>query len=163
MQTEARARGVEKVEAYITRVTATRATLLLFTQRGCPQAGWQVPAGTVEPGESLLEALHREIHEESGLRGLEVLGRLGTHVHPQSGLQRHAYHLAAPPGLAASWPHRVHGIGEDHGMVFEYSWVPLVSLPPLHARFARWIPALLESLAAPPEPEFSLTSNIPPV
>lgn len=142
--------GKQKVEAYITRVTSGRATLLLFTQRGCPQAGWQVPAGTVEPGESLLEALHREIHEESGLRGLELVGQLGSHMNYQNGFSRHAYHLAAPPGLAASWPHRVHGIGEDHGMVFEYSWVPLSSLPPLHARFARWIPALLESLAGQP-------------
>lgn len=144
------ARTVEKVEAYITRITGERATLLLFTQRGCPQAGWQVPAGTVEPGESLLEALHREIYEESGLHGLALVGSLGTHLSPQGSLQRHAFHLSAPPGLAASWPHRVHGIGEDHGMVFEYSWVPLSSLPPLHARFARWIPALLESVAGQP-------------
>lgn len=143
----ARLTGVQKVEAYITRLIGGTATLLLFTQRGCPQAGWQVPAGTVEPGETLLDALHREIFEESGLQGLQVVSLLGVHLNPHNGMLRHAYHLAAPKGLAPSWPHRVHGIGEDHGMVFEYSWVPLTSLPPLHARFARWLPALVESVA----------------
>jgi 8-oxo-dGTP diphosphatase len=137
---------ITKVEAYITRLTAGQATLLLFTQRGCPQAGWQVPAGTVESGESLLDALRREVQEESGLVGLKIVSQLGSSEQARNRVLRHAYHLGAAEGLPGSWSHRVQGVGEDQGMVFEYSWVPLTSLPPLRPRFARWIPALVESV-----------------
>src|SRR3954454_3773148 len=30
--------------------------------------GWAPPSGAMEPGEDVLAALHREIHEETGLR-----------------------------------------------------------------------------------------------
>lgn len=38
---------------------------------------WEVPSGTVEPGETVLEALHRETTEESGLTISQVTDFLG--------------------------------------------------------------------------------------
>ena len=45
---------------------------LLLVRRGHePAAGeWSVPGGRVEPGELLMEAVVRELHEETGLRGV---------------------------------------------------------------------------------------------
>jgi 8-oxo-dGTP diphosphatase len=53
---------------------------LLLIQRGhAPSAGlWSVPGGRVEPGETLAEAVVREVREETGLvvRPGAVVGRL---------------------------------------------------------------------------------------
>lgn len=46
-------------------------TRLLAARRTEPPAlagGWELPGGKVDPGEELLEALHREIREELGVR-----------------------------------------------------------------------------------------------
>ncbi|MCE2511779.1 MAG: NUDIX domain-containing protein [Acidimicrobiia bacterium] len=49
-----------------------RADELLLVLRGhAPAAGeWSVPGGRVEPGELLMEAVVRELYEETGLRGV---------------------------------------------------------------------------------------------
>jgi len=55
-----------------------RPTRLLSARRTEPSAlagGWELPGGKVDPGESPLSALHREVREELGV---EV--RLGEHV-----------------------------------------------------------------------------------
>ena len=56
-----------KVLAYITRSKASDLELLVFEHQGMPEAGIQVPAGTVDPDESSAQALRREVLEESGL------------------------------------------------------------------------------------------------
>ena len=57
-----------KVFAYITN----RQWLLLFTHLNAPEAGIQVPAGTIEAGESPEEAVLREVFEETGLSGKDT-------------------------------------------------------------------------------------------
>ena len=52
--------------AYITNGSR----LLLFTQPEAPEAGIQVPAGTIEPGENPQDAAMREAKEETGLTEL---------------------------------------------------------------------------------------------
>ena len=52
--------------AYITNGSR----LLLFTHPESPEAGIQVPAGTIEPGESPQDAVMREAKEETGLTEL---------------------------------------------------------------------------------------------
>jgi 8-oxo-dGTP pyrophosphatase MutT (NUDIX family) len=67
---------VEKVAAFVTRDRddpAGRREFLVFRHDN-PAAGIQVPAGTVEPGESPREAVLREVAEEAGLTGLIVVG-----------------------------------------------------------------------------------------
>ena len=54
--------------AYIT----SGSRLLLFTQPGAPDAGIQVPAGTIEPGESPRDAVMREAREETGLTRAQI-------------------------------------------------------------------------------------------
>lgn len=56
---------LHKVTAFVTR----GAELLLFRH---PEAGIQLPAGTVEEGESLEAAVCREAEEESGLLGIRL-------------------------------------------------------------------------------------------
>ncbi len=46
---------------------------MLLDHYGC----WTCPKGHVEPGESPIQAALREVREEVGLAGLEVIGRIG--------------------------------------------------------------------------------------
>ncbi len=66
-------RRVDKVVVYITRGDL----LLVFTHPDFPEAGLQVPAGTVEVGEAPADAARREAHEETGLERLSGWTFLG--------------------------------------------------------------------------------------
>ena len=40
----------------------------LLTFQHAPESEYQLPGGGIDPGESPLAALHREVHEETGVR-----------------------------------------------------------------------------------------------
>lgn len=56
-----------KVLAYIIRDGERGQELLAFTHRDYPEAGLQVPGGTLDEGEGPLSGILREIKEEAGL------------------------------------------------------------------------------------------------
>lgn len=64
-----------KVTAFVVRVTSTGTELLLFEH---PHAGIQLPAGTIEPGETPEAAALREAREETGLSEFTRLELLGS-------------------------------------------------------------------------------------
>jgi 8-oxo-dGTP pyrophosphatase MutT (NUDIX family) len=63
-----------KVTAFVTRESERGRELLVFRH---PSAGVQLPAGTVEPGETPEEAVLRELSEETGLTDVEIVRPLG--------------------------------------------------------------------------------------
>lgn len=131
-----------KVIAYITRERAGRRQVLVFDHRDYPDAGTQVPAGTVEPGEPLEQALWREIAEESGLRPEQLrFGRkLAEQAEADWDQSRHVFHVEAAGALPETWAHTVGGAGEDAGMVFVYRWADLDVK--LSGNQHRWLPHL---------------------
>jgi 8-oxo-dGTP pyrophosphatase MutT (NUDIX family) len=66
-------KATKKVYAYITCADQ----LLVFEHTHFPEAGIQVPGGTVEQGESLEKAVLREAVEETGLQELAIHSYLG--------------------------------------------------------------------------------------
>jgi 8-oxo-dGTP pyrophosphatase MutT (NUDIX family) len=56
--------SIRKVTCFITRAGKSGAELLVFNH---PGSGVQIPAGTVEPGESSEASDRREAAEETGL------------------------------------------------------------------------------------------------
>ena len=62
---------IERAEVAVGAIVR-RSDELLLVRRGRPPAvgEWSVPGGRVEPGELLMEAVVRELHEETGLRGV---------------------------------------------------------------------------------------------
>jgi 8-oxo-dGTP pyrophosphatase MutT (NUDIX family) len=137
-----------KVVAYITRAGASDLELLVFTHRDVPEAGLQVPAGTVEPGEDLEVALHREILEETGLRGAVLVRKLAAHVEPSWDQTRHVYQLQAPSDTPERWDHEVTGNGEDAGLVFRYRWEAIDPAPGLAGGQGQWLALLNPSHSA---------------
>jgi len=117
-----------RVGAYIIRKSSLNEyQLLLFHHPDCPEAPLQIPGGGVDPGESLEQALHREIWEESGLKHLTVIRKLGVAeicwCQPRKLIsQRHCYLLEASYDTPDSWEHAVQGDGIDAGMIFSYFW-----------------------------------------
>lgn len=52
--------------------------LLVIHKNGGPYTGrYDLPGGSIEPNESLIGALHREFHEETGI-AVSVVGHVGT-------------------------------------------------------------------------------------
>lgn len=96
-------------------------------------SGLQVPAGTVEPGESEVDAVLREAYEESGLVDLRVERRLGVDTVEWPGRPRQRrtfFHLTA------SGPERWRHVARHEGAptrTFDFMWIPLEKAPLLAA------------------------------
>jgi 8-oxo-dGTP diphosphatase len=128
---------VHKVVAYITDGDK----LLVFSHPHHPEAGIQVPAGTVEEGESPIDAVLREAREETGLDELEVRSYLGVReydlsVYGRSEVQRrHFFHLALCGEAPTRWRHyeKHPSDGSLEPIEFELFWV----------KFPREVPELI--------------------
>ncbi len=66
---------MDKVTAFILRPAKGRKVEVLIFRH--PNAGLQVPAGTVEPGEAPETAVLREVQEETGLTEIRLVKKLG--------------------------------------------------------------------------------------
>jgi 8-oxo-dGTP pyrophosphatase MutT (NUDIX family) len=118
-----------KVIAYITH----GGRLLVFRHTDHPEAGIQVPGGTMEPGESPDDAVLREAQEETGLDALEIRVFLGVQEVDLArfgleGLQRrYVYHLGLRGGAPESWLHyeSTPSDGTPGPIEFEFFWVRL--------------------------------------
>jgi RimJ/RimL family protein N-acetyltransferase/8-oxo-dGTP pyrophosphatase MutT (NUDIX family) len=124
-----------KVFAYITYGER----LLLFSHPLSPEAGIQVPAGTVEPDEEWQTAIRREAAEETGLSGLEIVRHLGDVEYQWPGREemalRHFYHLRCTERPPERWWHgELHpSEGEAEAIPFEFFWAQLPHEVPLLA------------------------------
>jgi 8-oxo-dGTP diphosphatase len=115
-----------RVLAYITRVRGGRTELLVFEHRDDPEAGVQVPAGRLEPGEELEAGLLREIEEETGLTNARIVRELPDFEdHYRSRYENHAFQLVLDEEAPDEWEHVVVGDGDDAGLTFQYRWTPI--------------------------------------
>jgi RimJ/RimL family protein N-acetyltransferase/8-oxo-dGTP pyrophosphatase MutT (NUDIX family) len=157
-----------KVFAYITHGER----LLLLSHPMSPEAGIQVPAGTVEAGEDWDTAVLREAFEETGLNGLEILRPLGETEHQMPGqnevVLRHFYHLRCGERPPERWWHeeRHPSEGEAERIPFEFYWAHLPHevpiLAPGHGRFLTELMSGLGINLLPVGPAISAESAVLP-
>ncbi|MCL4867628.1 MAG: NUDIX domain-containing protein [Anaerolineae bacterium] len=146
-------RAVGKVTALITRLGVNGPELLVFQH---PLAGIQLPAGTVEIGESVAAALQREVQEETGLIAFDSVQPLGTQTTILSDDQRILLRLSklfdSPAFDASSLPFTLtrgtivrllQEVGEGGRGRFAqvcYEQYDLAYKPPqLHQSFSGWV------------------------
>ncbi|MFD4989325.1 NUDIX domain-containing protein [Streptomyces sp. NPDC058374] len=127
--------------AYVIRLHPAPA-VLVFDHVGLPEAGTQVPAGGIGPGEPPERAVLRETREETGLTAT-VVGRLAVEEkpHPQTGLPRRTtfFLLHAPADAPDTWLHQVRSEGDDAELTFACRFVPLPLAGPLADHQDAWL------------------------
>ncbi len=85
--------------------------ILLFDEPDFPNVAFQVPGGTVEPGEYIEHAAAREFEEETGIKPPPITHALGTvdyrfRKNGQPFLhRRHYFHFPMTGPLAETWMH----------------------------------------------------------
>lgn len=142
---------VRKAFAYIT----SGSRVLLFTHPDHPDAGIQVPAGTIERGETPAAAALREAREETHLDCLAPGRWLGRDVFDAHAIGRDElhdrwfWHIRAGSDVPETWRHgemfSANGAGEQ--IAFDFFWADLREpLPPLVADHDRFIPELKAEL-----------------
>ena len=137
-------RVVRKVVAYITRQKQGVMQLLVFEHVDV-DAGVQVPKGTVEPNETLLDAVKREVREETGLTNVDGLRQIGALL--RFGEEWNLFALMLDASAPDAWTHYVSGDGEDKGMNFRYYWTPLNPEPNLAGNQGDGLPLLEDYLS----------------
>ncbi|MFJ7735729.1 NUDIX domain-containing protein [Lysinibacillus sp. NPDC097287] len=114
---------VEKAYGYITREHEGRLQVLVFEQN-TEGSGIQIPKGTIEQGETPLEAITREMFEETGLTDLVVHNLIAQdYFEHYTGVlhKRYFYHLTTHE-LRDSWDHSPTGLNES-GLLFTFYWI----------------------------------------
>jgi 8-oxo-dGTP diphosphatase len=132
MGTETVPTMTDKVIAYVTR----GGHLLVLRHPAYPEAGIQVPAGTVDPGESPQEAVLRETREETGLSALRIIKFLGVREYDltSSGRdevhRRHFFHVKVLDEIPSTWRHWETSPSEGEPVEFQFYWVRLPDVVP---------------------------------
>lgn len=140
---------VHKVFAYITHGQR----LLVFCHADFPEAGIQVPAGTVQSNEPPDAALLREVYEETGLSNFTEVYFLGEQIRDMADFNRdeihhrYFYHLPYTGDPPTTWRHNETSGGTAEPIVFEFFWADLPdNVPELIADHDKFLPALLKRL-----------------
>lgn len=121
---------IDKVLVYV--LAARR--LLVFTQPEAPGSGRQVPGGSLEPGETAVQAALREAEEETGLSGFTGIRYLGSRLFESRTwidllFHRHFFLLEHPGTAVERWQHweRTPSTG-GAPILFDFQWVPLAEV-----------------------------------
>lgn len=107
--------------------------ILLFRH---PEAGVQLPKGTIENGEAPDVAVLRELAEESGICSTATPQLVSTvaFIRKPSGEQSdeplehqtwHLYLIEGAASLPTAWDHVAVGSAVEDGLTFSYFWHPL--------------------------------------
>jgi 8-oxo-dGTP pyrophosphatase MutT (NUDIX family) len=140
----------ERVVAYVTRQGPTGLDLLTI-EHGDIEAGVQVPAGRLDPGESPEQGLVREVQEETGITGISVVRRLADmdefeRLYGPGPHRSQAFHAEVTTEGPDEWEHRVRGSGADAGVVYRCRWVRLDECPPLWGNADPLVEKLMRSI-----------------
>ena len=140
-----------KVYAYILREGCIKRQLLVFTHVDLPEAGIQVPGGSVEIGEEYKFAAEREVEEETGLKDLLCERKLGEVRRDLRGFglhevhHRHYFQFSCLNCDKDEWIgfEETPSDGSQGPIAFKFFWVDLDSVPVLRAGLDEMLSSLI--------------------
>ena len=131
-------------ELQVVAAIVRRGDELLMVRQAGPgeEPAWSIPGGRVEPGEFVVDALERELLEETGLR---VVDRGAPAFLAQMDDRREGYFATVWTWDVASWEGEVAPADPD-GFVHEAAFVPLDQALE-HLRAISWQPLTVRYLS----------------
>ena len=132
---------------------AVQVTVVVPTAKNEPEAGVQVPAGTLEAEEDPWHAVLREAQEETGLDALQIVSYLGPHestFENEQGapitVRRHFFHLQFHGQAPARWQHweMTPSGGVEGPILFELWWASIAEAGVL---LQKWFSPFLSELS----------------
>ncbi len=143
-------RFTRKVLAYVTHANR----LLVFRQPDFLDAGIQAPAGTIEADEPPLDAVRREVTEETGLTDFTVASKIGIYYYDMSAYrkeiqERHVYHIKLSAPAPREWRHYETDGGKSVGkpIAFDFFWMSLKNPIKLEAGQGEMLPRLIATVS----------------
>lgn len=112
-----------KVFVYVTLKEDGIDYLLAFESLDEP--GYEVPKGSVEPDEGLVEAVRREVYEESGVAQLDIIKELGIATWQDE--QQHFFLARTQVPKLDEFEHQVTGNDFDEGFRYRFKWLAIDS------------------------------------
>ncbi|MDX8047149.1 NUDIX domain-containing protein [Gracilibacillus sp. S3-1-1] len=115
---------MNKAYGYVTRWRHGKRQVLVF-RHSIPAAGIQIPKGTVKEGETPLQAVVREMKEETGLEAFKVVRFLTEDDwNADDGAVHHRFFYEMEVAVTPDeWDFRPVGGGEEEGLTFHYFWI----------------------------------------
>jgi len=114
----------EKVYGYITRLKDGKPQVLVF-KHAIPEAGIQIPKGTVNEDENAYQAVIREMVEETGLRNfkMERLIAEDNWKNDDGALHHRFFYKINGLNAPEKWDHQPTGGGDEEGLIFHFFWI----------------------------------------
>lgn len=116
--------SIKKVYGYVTRIKNDKTQVLVF-QHSIPEAGIQIPKGTVNDEEDTYNAVIREVEEETGLTNFRVENLIAEDnwKNDDGAIHNRFFYKINVSDAPDEWDYQPTGGGEEEGLVFHYFWI----------------------------------------
>ena len=113
-----------KVYGYVTRIKGGQTEVLVF-RHPIPEAGIQIPKGTVNDAEDTYDAVIREIEEETGLKNFEVENLIAEDYweNDDGAIHNRFFYKIKVSNVPNEWDYKPTGGGDEEGLTFRFFWI----------------------------------------
>jgi GrpB-like predicted nucleotidyltransferase (UPF0157 family)/8-oxo-dGTP pyrophosphatase MutT (NUDIX family) len=134
-----------KVIAVIFRKDITGFSLLVYKAQTSPNMGYRFPGGGINPQENEIDALYREIEEETGLSKdkMTYFRKIGSLEYFKPGIgkmvKRHDFLLMINEQGPNEFSFSVTSNDKDNETIFDFEWIPLSRYPEIDKELSQFI------------------------
>lgn len=119
--------SIKKAYGYVIRIKDGKNQVLVF-QHSIKEAGIQIPKGTVKSDETTVDAVVREMKEETGLKDIVVENLIAEDYweNVDGAIHNRYFYKISVSDVPDQWSHRPTGGGVEDGLIFHYFWISTI-------------------------------------